>query len=572
MKSNAPLAILLPFLFLLAGHTPEKYPTDYFLAPVTGIMRLSGTFGELRSNHFHSGIDIKSRDGQIGEPVLACAAGRVSRIKVSASGYGKALYIDHPNGYTTVYAHLDDFYPEIEAYVMQQQYTRESFEVDLTPQPGTFLVSKGQTIGTMGLTGSTFGPHLHFEIRDTRSEKPVNPLLFGLQVADNEPPRIHELKVYGLNDRLVTLAEKKPAIGRVGNDYHLRGDTLLAGFPIVGLGLKTYDLMSAVRNMNGVYSIKMFQDDQLSYSFRMETFSFDESRYINAHLDYAEQVSERSYFNRLYLLPGNGLSAYEHEPGSGLISVPDSGTSEIVIVVEDFAGNDTQLRFWIKRGPEETPELPPHTYLLPYDEPSLIDTAGLLLRFPKGVFYEDLYLRYSASRDPSDGLYSAVHHIHNFKTPVHSPFEISIEPVNLPDDLRHQAFVAYCDHRNRLYYCGGEWENGRLKANVMALGDYSIMIDDRPPVLTPHQFRSNMRGLSRLSFKVKDNLNPARNVEGLRYQARIDGEWILLEYDAKNDLLVHEFDGRFGPGEHDFVLEVEDAVGNQAVWSQTFTL
>lgn len=563
--------VFLLLLCVLSGHAPEKYPTNYFLAPVTGTMRLSGTFGELRSNHFHSGIDIKSRDGQTGEPVLACAAGRVSRIKVSASGYGKALYIDHPNGYTTVYAHLDRFFPEIEAYVATRQYDLQTFEVDLSPSPGEFLVEQGQTIGTMGLTGSTFGPHLHFEIRDTRTEKPVNPLFFGLKVADREPPRIHELKVYGLNDRLVTLSEQKPAIGRIGTDYHLKGDTLTVGYSKVGLGLKTYDLMSAVRNMNGVYAIRMLQDSVLSYSFRMETFSFEETRYINAHLDYAEQVAERSYFNRLYLLPGNQLSAYEHQRGDGLLIVPESGVSEIVIQVEDFAGNDTELRFWIKRGPQETLAVPEYTYLLPFDEESLIDTAGIRLYFPKGVLYEDLYLQYSVSTDPSDGLYSAVHHIHDFKTPVHASFEVAVEPVGLPDDLRHQAFIAYCDHRNRLYNCGGEWADGKLKARVRTLGDYSIMVDDRPPTLTPHRLRSDMRGMAGFSFKVTDNVRPAKGVEGLRYEARVDGQWILLEYDEKNDLLTHQFDNRIGPGQHELILEVRDAVGNLASWTQSFT-
>jgi len=572
MRYQVLMTALLFSLCLLSGHTSEKYPTDYFLSPVTGPLRLSGTFGELRSNHFHSGIDIKSRNGQIGEPILACAEGRVSRIKVSATGYGKALYIDHPNGYTTVYAHLDEFDPAIEAYVDSHQYANAAFEVDLFPGPGELKVSRGQVIGTMGLTGSTFGPHLHFEMRDTRTEKPVNPLFFGLEVADDEPPRIHELKIYSLNNRLVAGDELKPRIGRIGTNYHLHGDTLEVGHDKIGLGLKTYDLMSAVPNMNGVYAIRMLRDSQLSYSFRMETFSFDETRYINAHLDYAEQVSQRSYFNRLYLMPGNQLSAYEHEKGSGLIAVPDSGTTEILIQVEDFAGNETSLRFWIKKGATKEEQVSPsYTYLLPYDEQSLIDTAGIRLFFPKGSLYEDLYLRYSATTDPSDGLYSAVHHVHDFKTPVHTDFQISIRPSGLPEDRRHQAFIAYCDHRNRTYNCGGEWQDGMLTTNAGKLGDYSIMVDDRPPVLTPHRFSSNLEGRPGFSFKVVDNVRSTKDVEGLRYRGRVDGEWILLEYDAKNDLLSHTFTDRTGTGTHELILEVWDAVGNLATWTQSFT-
>lgn len=566
------LTALLFSLFLLSGHAPDGYPTDDFRAPVAGPLRLSGTFGELRSNHFHSGIDIKSRNGRTGDPLFACADGHVSRIKIEGGGYGNALYIDHPNGFTTVYAHLERYYPELSLYIKQQQYEQQSFELDIYPERGQFPVTKGQVVGAMGVSGTSFGPHLHFEIRETDTEKAVNPLLFGLEVPDREPPRIHELKVYSLDRNLRAWATRKPHIGRVDTDYRLHGDTLQIGARQAGFGIKTYDRMSYVSNMNGVYAIRMYQDDELVYSFRMEKFAFDETRYINAHLDYAEQVSARSYFNRLYLLPGNELSAYEEAKDRGVITLEENQTSEIRMVVEDFAGNDTEMRFWVKRKEVKPVDGPVHTYLLPWDEESLIETPSLQLYFPKGTLYENLYMQYQASTELSDGVYSAVHHVHDYKTPVHQYYDIAIRPLALPEEKRDQAFIAYCDQRNRVYNCGGVWKDGMLHAQVRDLGDFSIMVDERPPSIKPVRFQSNMRGQSRMVFEVRDNYRTARNVDGLRYRARLNGEWILMEYDKKNHRLTHYFDGRFDPGQYELVLEVWDVVGNRSVWQRSFSL
>ena len=225
----------------------------------------------MRPSHFHSGIDIK---GYVGQPLLAAADAYVWRIKVQSGGYGKVLYLKHPNGYSTVYAHMDRFDEQIEKYVKKEQYSKKKYEIELYPSPDQFVFSKGDQIGKMGVSGHSFGPHVHFEIRDSKSEKPINPLLFGLPVADNISPRLHQVKVYNLNPSLETRDSKILDLVKSGSIYRISRDTLVYGAWRVGLGLKVYDHMDGVSNWNGVYSIEMLVDGTLIYDFDMETFSF----------------------------------------------------------------------------------------------------------------------------------------------------------------------------------------------------------------------------------------------------------------------------------------------------------
>ena len=328
--------------------------------------------------------------------------------------------------------------------------------------------------------------------------------------------------------------------------------------------------MNGVNNWNGVYAVTMYQDEKLIYNFEMETFAFSESRYINAHLDYEEQVSKKSYFNRCYSLPGNRLSIYGKKVNDGVVKLSKQKASKITIVAEDLEGNSSKLEFWVKRSKVKEPSSTPYNYFLPHADENIINNASLYLHFPKNCLYENLYLKYSASSDESSNVYSAVHHIHNYKTPVHRYYDIGIQALALPDSLRSKAFIAYCDHKNRITNCGGEWKDGRLETKVRDLGDYCIMTDTKAPTIKAVNFKKNMRGFNKMSFKVTDNFKAARNVDYFDYKASIDGQWILMEYDSKNDLLSYRFDDSIGKGEHVFRLWVSDSRGNERVLEQVF--
>ena len=468
-----PLLILI-FLCSFSTDTAKTYPQDYFRSPVDRPIFLSGTFGELRPNHFHAGIDIKAYKGRVGQPLYAAAEGYVSRIKISSGGYGNVLYISHPNGYTTVYAHMHQFSEKIARFVKEAQYNKQKFEIELFPTATQFVLEKGEVIGKLGTSGRSFGPHLHFEIRDSRTEKPINPLLFGFKVKDNIAPMLNQLKVYFLNDKLNTLDTKTYETQKLSrNKYRIKGDTLRLGAWRVGFGLKTYDQMNGAPNWNGVYNVDLYQDDELAYNYRMETFAFNESRYINAHLDYAEQVTKKSYFNRCFRLPGNKLSIYEEQASKGVIKLSNNKATKVTMNVVDVGGNEATLEFWAKRGKVKEPKSESFNYFLPFDEENIIDNNTIRIHFPLGAFYENIYMKYRSSRDDSQNVYSMVYHIHDYKTPVHRYYELGIEANSLPDSLRNKAFIAYCGKDQKVQNCGG---NGRMENSSRRFGTSGIFV------------------------------------------------------------------------------------------------
>ena len=568
------LLIIVTILLLSSTSSFEdknKYPQDYFRSPVDHPIKLSGTFGELRPNHLHAGIDIKSRDGKVGQPLFAVADGYVSRIKIQSGGYGNVLYVNHPNGYTSVYAHLYEFPKAIANYVKEAQYQKKSFGVELFPQAGQFSFKKGERIGKLGTSGRSFGPHLHFEIRDTKTEKPINPLLFGLKVKDNIAPKLHQVKVYFLNDKRETQKTKTFDLQKKGRGYGIKGDTLNIGAWRVGLALKAYDHHNNTPNWNGVYSIEVLKDDQPFYDMKMETFPFSETRYINAHLDYAEQISKKSYLNRCYTLPGNRLSIYGNQIDHGVIPLQKNRATKITMIVKDVENNTSTLEFWVKRKKVAEPESPIYNYVLRHDEENIIDNGSMFLSMKNGTLYENLYMKYHSADEQSTGIHSQVHHVHDLETPVHKYFDIGIRPDNLPEELRDKAFVAYCGKDKAIENYGGKWKGDKLQAKVRDLGDFCIMVDTQAPTIKPIRFKSNMRGASKMTFEVKENFETSGNAKQLIYNATVDGKWILMEYDAKNDLLIHRFDGRIPAGKHTLRLEVSDHVGNKKVYEREFT-
>ncbi len=555
-----------------AAHVWKSYPQHYFRPPVHGAMYLSGTFGELRPNHFHTGIDVKPAGGKTGQAILAAAEGYIERIKVEAAGYGKVLYIRHPNGYTTVYAHLQNFTPEVEEYVKKVQYTRQQFYVNLHPKKQEFPVKKGQEIGKLGNSGSSSGPHLHFEIRQSATGLPLNPLLFGLDFKDPLPPQLHQLKVYALNDKLETTDSRVYAIEKKDRAFSIKGDTVVLGAWRAGFALRTYDHMPGGAKQNGIYKLELLKNDSLRYDFEFEKLEFGESRYANAHMDYQERILKKGNFHRCFTLPGNRLSFYKKNEEGGVVALFKDKATKITLHVKDVSGNVSSLTFWIKRGEISALPSPVFNYKLPWNQENIISNEDVELTFPKGTFYEDCYLRFQKTNDNSANYLSPVHRIHDYKTPVHLYYKIALTPsAPLPENLKTKAFIAFCNRNSKIQNCGGFWKGEKLIAEVRSLGDYSIMLDTVAPLILPKLFSKNMQQSEKMTFKITDNFPPSGKAKDLRYRATVDEKWILMEYDAKNDLLIHRFDGRISTGEHKLRLEVTDDRGNKAVFEDTFT-
>lgn len=570
MNGRWPGIVLLTVVMLGFSDKDElNIPKGYFDKPINGTIRLSGTFGELRPNHFHSGIDIKPTIKGAGQAVFAAADGYVFRIKVQPGGYGKALYIKHPNGYITVYAHLDAFHPEIEKYVKAYQYRKKQFSVNIYPPANTFAFKKGEEIAKLGNSGGSSGPHLHFEIR--KGSLPMNPLLFELPFEDFAPPRMHALKIYHLNDKKETLNAEIHDLVRTGTDYKTKKDTIEVAAWRAGLALKVYDRMTGVSNWNGIYKLSLFVNDSLSYQFKMDAFGFNETRYINAHLDYAEQVEKKSYFNRCFLLPGNRLSIYQGRP-DGIIPLYKNKTTKVKLVAEDIHANKTTLAFFLKRADVKAPLPRNYQFAMDYEKPGEIKLEDILVKFPAKAFYENCYLTYSRDPAPSESYFASVYHIGNYTIPVHRYFDVAIKPSGkIPENLKNKAFIAYCDKNQDINTCGGEWAGEYLKTSVRQLGEYSIQVDTIPPTIKNINLNPNMQGRTVFSFKIEDNVPTTGKARGLRYTASIDSKWILMQYDGKNDKISHYFEDSLEKGKHTFRLEVRDDRNNVSSYERDFT-
>ncbi len=548
----------------------QNRDTNYYAPPVQIPMFLTGNFGELRSNHFHSGIDIKT-EGRTGLPVYAVADGYVSRIYVSPFGFGHALYIDHPNGTTTVYGHLEAFSEKIREYVRDIQYRKESFYVDLSVPPGKFPVKKGEQIALSGNTGSSGGPHLHFEIRDTKTQHPLNPLKYRFDIKDDIKPKILSVIIYPVSeDAGVAGRHSKKRCETVFYDraYHIRKNLTIPVYGTIGFGLQAIDYLDGNWSKCGIYSLVLKVDNKVIYSFSMDEFSFNESRYINSHVDYEQKIRLGRNIYKTWIEPGNKLSIYNREKGNGLYTFTDGKTHQITYDITDVYGNMSTLNFNVISRNQNIQVAEEKGILFEYDGDNEFKEEGIEINFPEGTFYSNFYFQYE--RKPSfAGIYSEVHGIHNRYTPVQKFFTVKIKPDTLPEDLTDKALLAYVNPRNNKQAAiGGEYKNGWVEAKIRGFGDVAVAIDTiAPSVVSLSLKNGSLTESTQIRFRIKDNFSGIDTFRGT-----IDGKWVLFEYDVKNSLLVYKFDKkRFDFGkQHELRLVVKDVKGNQKVYEAKF--
>lgn len=523
----------------------------------------------MRSDHFHSGIDIKT-NGKTGIKVYAIADGYVSRIKVSAYGFGKTLYITHPNGFVSVYAHLGSFKESIAAYVKKEHYKKESFELNIFPEKGLLPVTKGEVVAYSGNTGSSAGPHLHFEIREEDSQIPVNPLLFGIDVKDYIRPKITGLKIYAVQEQSMINGDFKDIVyvpEGWGEEYRLPGYDTVTAWGRIAFGIRTYDLLNDASNKNGVYSVELFMEDEMICSYTLEKFSFDESRYINSFIDYSDFVEKKTRFQRTKIDPNNKLSIYSGIKNHGVISIHDSTVHKFEFVVKDVKGNTSSLTFFI-RGKEgshnknETGLHPDQENYFSYDHENIFETDDIIFEAPAYAFYDSFAFHYD-STDRVEGGLSKVYVIHDKHTPVHLYCKLSIRSDPIPEELRDKALIASVNGDGKLVSAGGNFENGFVITRIRDFGDFCVTVDTVAPEIRPLDIskNKNLKGRKSVRIVIKDDFSGIKSYEGT-----LNGNWILLEYDAKNDLLVYYIDERLQKGDNHFKLEVTDQKDNTSIY------
>lgn len=561
MKKLNVLFCGLIFLCACAQDLPETptsknpYPKGDFRNPLGITNYLSGNFAELRNNHFHSGIDIKTNQKE-GYNIYAVGDGFISRINVSPRGYGNAIYIDHPNGYTTVYAHLQKFNSEIEAYVRDYQYQNESFAVEIYPKKNELKVSQGDIIALSGNSGSSGGPHLHFEIRDTQTEEPINPFLFGFDVPDTSAPMINGTYIYPINGNVN---------GKTSRQTVANGSTVSASGK-VGLGVKAYDKHNGAENMNGIFQINVFVDEQPYYTYTAERLNFDWTRAINCLVDYEDRMKNNSWVYQLFRKAGDPIQMYSNVQNEGIIDLEEGKTYDIRIEVRDYAGNKRESKFKIsgKTPPREKP-VDESALVFHWNKENYFKAEGIELLFPKGIIYEDLNFKYRKSDNGK-------HWVHDWNIPVHRYYTIAIEPDGIPTaQLDKAILVREYQYRGawRKEHINAEYKNGKVVGEARDFGVFSVEVDNTKPVINPVNIKGNStftgsRGVIR--FTISDSQT---GIQG--FAAYINGKWILTNYDQKTRSLTIDLNKEgIANGKHQLELKVWDEKNNTATYTVNF--
>lgn len=553
----------LPVLLLLSCTITAQnpHPKNYFQKPLDIPLQLSGNFGELRSNHFHAGFDFRTQQKE-GLNVYAAAEGHVSRFKISPYGYGKAVYIDHPNGYTTVYAHLQKFAPEIEAYLKNKQYELQSFDVDIPVPAGALPVKGGQLIALSGNTGGSNGPHLHFEIRDTKTEKVINPMFFGYDVLlpDSKKPHLNSLLVYPVDPTAAVNKALTPIVLDVRQESPgvYIAETVYANGRI-GFGINAADKDDHSHSENGLHAVSATFNGMPTYAYTFDTFHFDETRYINALIDYPRfrQTSQR--VQRLFRKKPFDLSIIRTDLNGGVITVTPNLSGTYRIVMEDYFGNKIEVNIPVVYAAPPA-FVAPTSSGFPVDasRENIYEKNGVSVTFPAGTFYEDFHLNFDVRNNQL--------FLDNRHVAVHSNFTVSIpEPSGYQG--RNQTFIALLDG-NRKTYLQTSFRNGFYIAKAKALGQFALERDTVNPTIKPVK---NIAGKwisadRDLRFTIRDDLSGIKTIDGW-----LNGKWILFEYDYKNRRIVHDFsDGKHVEGRNDLKIEVTDNVGNSAIFETHF--
>lgn len=534
-------------------------------------MTLSGSFGELRANHLHSGIDIRTNQ-QEGYPVYAVADGFVSRIKVQGAGFGYALYIDHPNGYTSVYGHLQHYNEKIDAWVKAKQYELKEFEVDLFPKRGEIPVTKGDVIAISGSSGLSGGPHLHYEIRNTQTEYPINPLFFGYYMADTIPPVIKNLRISPIKDRGQVYGSpdaKDFTLKHKNNHYYLELLSPLEVSGDISFGIEASDLQNGNDITTGVYSIDFYLDSLRYTALRFETFSFPQNRAVNSIIDYAEFMKSNRKIIRSVVDPNNPLKIYDEVRNGGVFSFNDNNIHLFRCVVKDFHGYQSDLTVWLKskKIPFVWAKANEYDRIFYWDRINYFNTKDLNMVVPKGVLYDTLLFKYS-TEPGNENLYSNIHCIHDIYTPVHEAYSLSIKTKNVDQAIQKKLVMVRLKEDGGFISEGGRWVNGTMTAKVRNFGKFAVAADTVRPVIRPITALKKrvLRERGVLQFKIGDNLSGIKSYKGF-----INGKWVLFSFDAKTSIITYEIDWHVREGLNALIIELEDQVGNKTDFKAAFS-
>ena len=554
------------FILLFYGSlfAQTDYPKDYFRSPLDIPMQLSGNFGELRPNHFHAGFDLKTLQKE-GLKVYAVADGYVSRIKISTFGNGKAIYITHSNGYTSVYGHLQRAVGPIEDFIKKTHYKERSFEIEMYLKPGQLVVKKGEIIALSGNSGASEGPHLHFEFRDNRTENIINPMLFGFDkmLKDTKKPILSSIYVYPLNEATTVNQSKRPLLLNLmlQKDGTYLSDKVITNGKI-GFGINTSDYDDVSYNKNGVYKVQAYYNGLANFGYQFDTYSFDEMRYVNAFIDYSRYKKTQQRIQKLFMKTPYKLSVIKTDETNGILSVVPNLTALYRIEVSDFFGNKTTVSIPLKYDVQpsiisQEPVL--SKYLVKANKDSNFAKENMSVFFPAGTFYENFYLNFDVKNDTL--------FLHEDTVPAHSNFTISIEDKKHTEAQREKLFIGLIE-RIKTSYVPSFQKDAVFTAKVKTLGKYALVLDTIAPkinIAKPIEGKW-LTDKKTLQLTISDSLSGIKS-----YNGYLNGNWILFDYDNKTKKITHDFsDGIVAEGANELKLVVIDNVGNSTTFETHF--
>ena len=525
----------------------KQYPQQYFQWPTNAKVGIVANFGELRPNHYHMGLDVRT-DSKENMNVLAAAEGFVAKVHIDATGFGRALYIQHPNGYTTLYAHLNNFSPEIERYVREQQYLLQQWKIDLEIPAGKLPVKKGQFIAFSGNTGGSQGPHIHFEIRETATDKVMNPLLFGMPIPDWQAPDVYRLAVY---DRTKSTLEQSPRlipVKKSGNTYTIPGGSINFPSSKVSFAITAFDRYTGSTNQNGIYSSIVYDNGEAIAGFELNRISYDETRTLNGHIDYRLKAHGGPYVQHISPLPGCMDVIYNTKPGTdGIIDLSDLQSHEIIIEVKDVAGNSSKVRFSITGNKKDEQPTDKSAYF-EAGKMNIKEHEDMMLYMPETCLFDGFH--FNLNKNASGYL------LEGDDIPVNDYYTVYLkQDVSYADTGK---MVMKIKTREKERFKKAVYVNGFFKSSFRDLGSAVLILDKTPPVVTPlFGFHDGMRWKTgTIGFSVTDNTK-----EIASFNAYLDGKWLLFSND-KGKNFIYKADEHCLPGEHNLLLVVIDLAGN----------
>lgn len=537
----------------------QNYPQNYFRNPLNVPMQLAANFGAVRANHFHMGLDLRTNSKE-NLPVVAAADGYVSRIKVERYGFGNAVYITHPNGYTTVYAHLNKYFDKLDEYVKERQYKDEKWEQDITFQPEQFPVTKGQLIALSGNTGGSAGPHLHFEIRDTKTEECINPLFFGFNIPDNVAPVISGLYWYDRRFSTYQPGANGIAVKKAGNTY--TADVVRVNSPMISFGIKAVDKANQGFNL-GVYQAELLMDGKLIYGFSIDKVSYDDTRNLNGCIDYTKFSRDKMSIQHLSVLPGMKLQNYSVPNLTGIINLKDEDIHNIEIILKDVKGNTSRLVTKVQLAKTTDKVLATDKTVMP-NEGKTIAIENAEISFSKNAVYDAVNFNAYEKPDTDANAVSNTIVLQNPYIPVHDDYTLKIKPNRKLTNEEKSKAVIILDYGSDKTAVKGNWNGDRAEGKFSRLGTAKLVVDDNLPSVSPNWKEGAL--VNGYSLRLKGATKVGDIVS---FRVELDGKW--LRFSRVKDDFVYVFDEKCpkGSGEHSLRVTTINTAGN--INTQTFT-